>query len=131
MGYKVQRKTYELTFVDYPGLEVRATSVSVGDLLEITGLADSMQAAPDPAQVRKLFEWFASCVTSWNLEDEAGKPLPPGADTLLGLDFDFALKLVMSWIQAVSSVRLPPLAQAPPAAANGTAGPPRDLMAES
>ena len=111
-GYRLAAKTYVLKFEDHPGLEVSARSVPVGELLKILELADAMTSDPTKAQVTELFTWFAKRLIGWNLEDEDGTPVPATAAGLLGLDFDFAMALVMAWTGAVSSVKLP-LVQAP------------------
>lgn len=122
-GYRLQRKTYSLKFEEYPGLEVTARSVSVGELLQVLQLADQVTGSPDGGAVTRLFGWFSNRVVDWNLEDEDGEPVPPTVDGLLGVEFDMALRLVMAWVQAVSAVRLPTVTAptaGPPANGNGT-----------
>ena len=60
MGYRRQPTVYRLVFEEYEGLEVTARSVSVEELLKITGLANQMTAKPDDKQVGELFGFFAT-----------------------------------------------------------------------
>lgn len=120
MGYRLQPKVYSLKFEDHPGLEVTARSVSVEELITILKLADAMTGTPDEKQIQQLFGWFMKRVVGWNLEGEDGKPVPATVKGLLGQDFDFALMLIMAWVQAISSVRRP-LVEAPAGTGNGTA----------
>ena len=106
-GYRRSRRVYELEFKEYPGLTVMAESVSVGKLLRVMRLADEISSSPTEDQVRELFGTFADRVRSWTLLDEDGEPIPPGLDSLLDEDFDFALTLVLAWVQAISSVSTP------------------------
>jgi hypothetical protein len=106
-GYRRQRKAYRLKFEQYPGLEVMAESVSVRQLLRVMRMADELGASPTEEQVTGLFGVFAERVRSWTLLDEDGEPVPPGLDALLDEDFEFALTLVLAWVQAISSVTAP------------------------
>lgn len=115
-GFRRKRKVFKLTFEDYEGLEVEVKSVPVRKLLDVLQLADAMTGKPTQEQVEELFGWFADRIVSWNYEDEDGNPLPATLDTLLDDDFDFALKMVMAWVQAVSAITVPSI-EAP---ANGT-----------
>lgn len=107
MGYRRPSKQYRLTFEDEPELEVLAKSVPIGDLLDIMAVADRMTTAPAKEDVEKLFGWFGDRLISWNLETEDGEPVPATKGGLLAQDFDFALRLVLAWVQAVSSVAAP------------------------
>lgn len=147
MGYKRPVKLYKIRFEDEPDLEVTAKSLPVGHLLGVMKLADQMTANADPKEMRSLFGVFAKRLVEWNLEEEDGTPVPPvlaqcresGRDIpaegrctehaereepcpvtgLLAQDLDLALRLVLAWIQAVSSVQVPTAA---PATGTGTAG---------
>jgi hypothetical protein len=107
VGYRRPSKTYRLTFEDEPELEVLARSVPIGELLNVMELADKMTGAPKKDDVESLFTMFAGRMISWNLEEENGTPVPANAAGVLGQDFDFALKLILAWVQAVSSVAAP------------------------
>ena len=125
MGYRRQPTVYRLVFQEYEGLEVTARSVSVEELLKITGLANQMTAKPDDKQVEELFGFFASRLVSWNLEDEDGKPVPATLKGLLGEEMGFILKIVQAWVRAITGVS-PPLSNG---SSNGPAG--RNPLEES
>lgn len=117
MGYRRNRKTYKLTFEEFPGLQVTARSIPVGDLLEILQLAGEMGKNPSTEQVEQLFARFAAQIEEWNYEDEGGQPLKPTVETLMGEEMDFVLKLINGWAGAVAGTPDPTTA-----AANGAAG---------
>ena len=107
-GFQAPRKIYRLTFADpdLAGLEVRARSVSTGQFLEISSLAElagEHGTSTDANEVRKLFTAFAGAVVSWNLEDR-GHPIAPDVEGLYSQDFDFVLNLIMAWLGAIASV---------------------------
>jgi hypothetical protein len=92
MGFKHQAKVYRLVFDDpaLAGLEVRARSLSIGELRD------------DDTSV---LEAFAKALDSWNLEDEGGEPLPPTLETLESYpDIDFINALSAAWLNAVAGV---------------------------
>lgn len=108
-GFQAPRKIYRLTFADpdLAGLEVRARSVSTGEFLQISSLAElagERGVATDISEVSKLFAAFAGAIVSWNLEDEKGDPIAPDVDGLYSQDFDFVLSIIMAWLEAVASV---------------------------
>ena len=114
MGFKATR-TYRLAFADpeYEGLEVVCRSMSVNDMLDMAALAqgvDETNLAASMAQVRRLFEMFASSLKSWNIEDDDDTPVPATYDGVMSQDLSVMLKVVMSYIEATASVP-PPLAQ--------------------
>ena len=111
MGYRRSPKVYQLSYEQFPGLEITARSVPVGELLDILKLADSMAAEPSQQKIAKLFKWFADKIIAWNYEDEDGKPLEPTLKTLQGEEFDFIIALITGWVKAISSAAVP-LAQA-------------------
>lgn len=75
-GFKKQAKLYHLTFEDpdLEGFECITKSISTGDFLEITGLAQAVQANPGESDI--LLRKFATALVSWNLEDEDDTPVP-------------------------------------------------------
>ena len=91
MGFRHQPRTYLLTFEDpaLEGLEVRARSLSIGEL-----------QSDEP-----VVESFAHALVSWNLEDEDGNPLPATLETLRTYpDIGFINGLTKAWIDAVTGV---------------------------
>lgn len=133
MGYRRQPTVYRLVFKEYEGLEVTARSVSVEELLKITGVASQMTSRPDDKQVGELFGFFASRLVSWNLEDEDGKPVPATLKGLMGEELGFMLNIIQAWVRAITGVS-PPLPPGSSAGAGATKGPdtgPRDPMETS
>lgn len=117
MGYVRQQKIYKLVFADpdYEGLEVRARSVDIDTFLEIAELAD--QADQEPAAMRKLLDGFAGVLVDWNLEEPAPTKTDPGRQrpvpaTRAGLgkqDPEFAIAIVLAWMDAVGDISAPKL----------------------
>jgi hypothetical protein len=92
MGFKREPRTYLLVFDDpeLEGLEVRARSLSVGELND---------------DETTLLENFANALVKWNLEDRDGNPLPATLETLNTYpDIDFINGLARAWIKAVAGV---------------------------
>lgn len=107
-GYRRKLKIFDMAFEEFPDLEIKARSVPVGKLLEILKLADSIKAGQAGQEtVNELFGWFADRIVSWTYLDEDGSPLPPTLETLLSDDFDFVIKLVMGWVNALTSALVP------------------------
>lgn len=104
MGFKQPRKTYDLVFgndTDYPGLEVRARTLSLGQLLEVRSQDDGQDAT------RKLVGLFAERLVSWNLEDEEGAPVPATLDGIQEQDDDLILAVIGQWQKAMYGVPAP------------------------
>ena len=92
MGFRREPKTFRLVFDDpeLAGLEVRARSLSIGELED-----DDLQ----------VYESFAAALVSWNLEDENGDELPATLETVRSYpDVDFMNALASAWIKAVTGV---------------------------
>lgn len=112
MGYKRPGKVYRLVFTDdLDGLEVKARSMSTGDLLDMAPLLDlKMSTSPtadELGQVRDLLERFAGVLVSWNLEDDDDQPVPADVDGLLAQDLGFVMQVITAWADAVSGVPAP------------------------
>lgn len=116
MGYRRSRKLYDLTFEEFPDLEMRCTGLPIGDLLEILQLAEALGAKPDKEKADDLFGRFADHIVSWNYQDEDGNDLKPTLETLQGEDTDFVVKLISGWAGAIAG------APDPTKAADGAAG---------
>ncbi|HEV8653263.1 MAG TPA: hypothetical protein VG276_28690 [Actinomycetes bacterium] len=112
MGYRPKRKVYRLTFEDEDmgGLVVRAHSTSLGGLLAALGIltidTDDL-SAEDLAKLGELFRTFAAALVEWNVEDEAGQPVPATFEGLASQDADFVLVIVRAWAEAISGVPAP------------------------
>lgn len=106
MGYKKPETVYLLQFEERAGLEVRAASVSMGRLLDISDMAESLRVgeAKNFAEARELFGEFASRLRSWNLEEDDGTPIPCDQEHLMQQEFGFASELLLAWFDAIASV---------------------------
>lgn len=122
MGYRHQSKTFRLAFEDMPGLEVVMRSVPVGKLMDMAGLADDFgNGKASTGQVSDLFTMFADQLVSWNLEDDAGQPVPADLAGVRGLDTDMVMAIFEGWFGE--------LTQAPPPLPKPSAPGPDPLMA--
>ena len=106
MGYRLKRKTLVLQFQDdLEGMEIKATCMSFGMLLDLGDQADRLRAGAGLSAVRELVEAFTSRVQTWNLEDEiTGEPLPITLDAFLTLDIDVATAAINAWMDAQTTV---------------------------
>lgn len=115
MGY-VRNKIYRLVFEDpdMDGLEVRAKSVPLGQMLEFTKLqGQDLENLPRDRQAETMtamLETFAGVLVDWNLEEDtpAGRvPVPATLDGLKTLDFDFVMQIIVAWMDAIMAVAAP------------------------
>lgn len=130
MGFK-RNKTFVLVFEDeaLAGLEVRARGATVAGMLGAVellsvfeGKSASGMSAKDLVHFDRLFRTMAGCpaecldqhdelppgqehylnrIVSWNLEDENDQPVPADYFGLMSQDADFAMALVMAWMDGV------------------------------
>lgn len=114
MGYKRPKKVYKLVFADeeFAGLEVRATSIPLGQLMEFEeafelATKDAPTVAIGNERATNLFKLFVDVIVDWNLEDESDQPVPVSVDGLLSCERDFVIQLVAAWKIAVSGVSRP------------------------
>lgn len=80
-GYRRKPKGYRLHFEgeEFEGLEVSATSLSLGDFLEVSSLAAKVGESGrnvSAEEASKLFITFSDSLIDWNLEEEDGTPVP-------------------------------------------------------
>lgn len=128
-GYVPKRTLYKLDFAEteHAGLEVTTKSASMAALLDILGLADSVEAAglknADRAQMDKLFGLFDEVLVSWNVETDDGEPVPASKDGLLSQDPEFVMTVIGAWAQAMT--------KAPPPLPKGSSGGPTTDPLES
>jgi len=121
MGYKPTKKVYELNFTDFPGLEISATSCALGKLMHL-GTLNIRMDEQDEDKKMELFNTFAACLMSWNMEHPAlndgdevclacglaeDAPMPCTVDSLLCLDLDFIMPILFGWMAAVSRISVP------------------------
>jgi len=93
------------------GLEVVARSLSIGEFIKVTGMADKFSGEDTAAAtggVKDLFEMLGKSLVSWNLEDLYGDPVPADYTGIQGQELDFILAIVNAWISAIADVA-PPL----------------------
>jgi hypothetical protein len=115
MGFKYERNTYNLKFAPehaLNGLTVKVRSVPLGQFSKLTSMAMHAESAmktgiPDAEALQAvdgMFEAFAGCLVSWDLEDEEGRPIPATLEGLQDLDFEFVMMLVQEWMTAIAGV---------------------------
>jgi hypothetical protein len=109
MGYK--RPTLKLVFEDeeFEGLEVKARRLSINDVFRVAELADlGVNGLRDnKEQLAELLDLVAGVLTSWNLEDEDGVPVPRTGAGLGGQDLAFVTALAGALSNASASVPRP------------------------
>lgn len=123
MGYVAKEKTYRLRFADSEygnpeegdPLEVVVRSATIGELVEITQLAeaaDNKSISEQVAAFDTILRAFADHLVSWNIE-RAGVPVPATLEGLRSLeDVKLASVLIEQWQKAIGGVA-PPLPQTP------------------
>jgi hypothetical protein len=114
MGYKTKVKTYLIQFAEdheLHGAEARATGLPLGEYMEAMGLDGSDgDNAPGTSLNR-----FLDHLTSWNLEDEHGAPIPATRDGARQVDHDLVIALSNAWVQQLIGVHdADPLPQSSP-----------------
>lgn len=110
MGYKRERRTYNITLEDEPGLEIKLRSVSTGKYLELSRLTNNDDSTEAD---EKMVEEFSKALISWNLDDEDGIAVPATLEGVSSQDFDFTLTLIMAWMEAIAGTN-PPLKENSP-----------------
>lgn len=103
-GYRRVRRTFRLTYDDYPGLWLRARSINSATFIELSELHPQ---ADKPEAMRRVYEIFGNALIDWNLEDEDGTPLEPSLKTLLGEEMDLVRDLLQGWMTAMTGVSGP------------------------
>jgi hypothetical protein len=113
MGFTPEPTHYRLKFEQpaLKGLEVTAESLSVDEFLRVSELATAATAKDRGAEAgdaaRQLLDAFAANLVSWNIEDKDGNLVAPSRAEVGALKFDFVLKVIMAWMEAVASVDTP------------------------
>jgi len=112
-GYVPKRRVFRLRFEDeeYDGLVVKVRSTNVQRLLEfmrfLAGLSDDDLTADDVERLAGLFESFAEVLQEWNVQDEAGEPVPATLEGVYTQDADFVMDIMRVWFQAVTQPPAP------------------------
>lgn len=106
MGYQVPRVVIDIDLAGtpYAGAQVKASSMSFGRLLALGDQPDRLRAGAGLSQVKELVELFVARVSSWNLEDDLGAPVPVTLEHFLDLDFPFATQLILSWLKGMTDI---------------------------
>lgn len=116
MGYKAQRRLYNLKFADpeMEGFELRAYGLKFGEVLDFGDLAamatSEIKAEDLPKvmpQLMPVFDKFVANIQSWNLEDDNDQPIVPTVASLLANDPAWVMKVVDAWMTATMAVDLP------------------------
>lgn len=113
MGYK-RNRTVELKFGDdtgdMAGFEITLRRLSIGQVLDISELADIPDDTSLTEQkqiVGKLADRVAEQIVSWNLLDDDEQPIAPSAAALRNEDLAFLQGIVDAWLEAVGGVSGP------------------------
>jgi hypothetical protein len=114
MGYRRKLKTITVTFGDdheLAGLEVTTRGLSLGTYLELLGMGEV-----DRSSIGEALKEFARCLTSWNLEDEDGTPVPATEESVFAEDHNMMLKVAAAWLDSMHGVsKSDPLPESSPA----------------
>ena len=112
-GFEPPGSGAKLDFSDtaYAGLQVTMDAISLGDLLDIQGLAETGTTAA----VREMVARFAKSLESWNVTRN-GEPVPATLEGALSLDAVFIGAIIKAWTQGTAEAP-PPL---PGASDSGT-----------
>lgn len=119
MGYKPTAKHYELSFTQFPGLEVTAKGATLGEIETIQGMNISVNEK-DPEKRMEIFRFFEKKLVKWNLEhpEVTGEvcadcglaeddPMPTTVRSMLCLEADMILQIVIGWVFAIARASLP------------------------
>lgn len=104
MSFKRKRKVYKLDFsgTEYDGLEVRVSSLTTGEYLELITIAGPTEEGGSEAGA--MVRLFAKHLISWNLEDEDGEPVPATYEGVKSNDFTMNSAIVNAWTSALADV---------------------------
>jgi hypothetical protein len=129
MGFRPERRIFVLEFAEgheYHGFEARMGSISFGKMMELETMTPEL-VKQDPEKAKQVYQDFANCIISWNLEDDDGNPIEPSMKALQAEDFDFVMALFTHWMEGVAAVA-PPL---PGSSASGSTSPVAQLPMET
>ena len=103
MGYRRVPVIYTLDKIpDEEGLVVRMKTISFGKVRRIIALMDDETG--DDSVMDEISDQVSKALVSWNLEDEDGAEVPATGEGMEGQDFDLVLKIVNSWLDAITGV---------------------------
>jgi hypothetical protein len=103
MGYRRVPVIYTLDKIPgEEGLIVRMKTISFGKVRRIIALMDDETG--DDSVMDEISDQVSKALVSWNLEDEEGDEVPATVEGMEGQDFDLVLKIVNSWLDAITGV---------------------------
>lgn len=120
MGYKPGKQIYNVTYAEFPGLALKCTSATIGKLMSMGNLSIQLNASEE--EKLAVFTTFSKRVIEWNIDHpdlddnetdsnqcpicglNPGDRLPVSAKAMLCLDLDFALRMIVGWMRAVTTV---------------------------
>lgn len=111
MTYELSRKTLDLDLPDYPGLTVRARSISMGQVLELSQSIEARIFGPavspeDLPHLERIITTLGGALIDWNITDD-GQPVPADVDGLRSLDPQLFRAVTLAWIEAMATVPRP------------------------
>lgn len=102
MGFRTKKKEIVVRFAedhDLYGLEATFTGMDIRTYLRITGMDGGKGEDQSEAMNR-----CANALTSWNLEDDDGKPVPATVDTFMEQDHKLVIALAGAWLEGLAGV---------------------------
>jgi len=106
MGYRHQIPRVNVAFEeghDYHGCEVTLRKLKLGEYLDLVGINPESGVSNVGDQLQKM----ADKLITWNLEDEAGLPVPTTREAVLEQDKDLMLAVLGAWLDGVNGVSAP------------------------
>ena len=114
MGFVMPDTTYRLVFdqdTDLAGFEVRLRALSVDDLLTlaqtVAGVEDAVSEVDQIRQVAPVVDVLAAGILSWNMQTEAGEPIPPSRHAVGRLTIAVLTRVAREWMTAAAGVPAP------------------------
>lgn len=105
MGYRPKKKVYTLAFEDeeHDGLEVKIRGLNTGQVMDI----DAARGDGGDGAIITMLQLMAEQLVEWNVEDDAGQPVPTTFEGVRSLDIDFNWAIIDAWQTAAAGVRAP------------------------
>ncbi len=112
-GYR--RPNYRLTFEgsDMEGLEVVMRPMPLGHMLDLSELDNITSGGVTHVtpelrkQLTGMIDLFGEYLREWNLEDEAGEPVPASIEGFRVLDFPAQCAIILAYVRAANGVASP------------------------
>jgi hypothetical protein len=109
MGYKPQRKKYQLifdeSFDDLKGLEITCEALTLGEARELMDSTEGVEGLWKKQDHEH--EAFIKCVLEWNLEGDDGDILDITVDNFRTLPAEDVKVVVVTWFQRCLGVAVP------------------------